>query len=43
VRRPLRDACPEAVPSGSSELRQINRVAVETVEDLICGYVDCVV
>jgi len=33
---------PEAVASGISELRQINRLTVETAEDLISGYVDCV-
>ncbi len=39
-------ACPEAVASETSELKQINTVT-ETVEDFIFGYVfgyvDCVV
>jgi hypothetical protein len=36
-------SCPEAVASQASELKQINRLAVETVQDLIFCYVDCVV
>ena len=35
--------CPEAVVSEASEPRKINRLVVETVEDLICGNVDCIV
>ena len=39
---PLRaGAWPEAVASGSSELKQINRLTVETAGDLISGYIDC--
>src|SRR6266581_6675159 len=33
----------EAVVKAASETRQINGIAVETVEDLISGYVDWVV
>jgi len=34
--------CPEAVASEISELKQVNMVT-EAVEDLIFGYLDCVV
>jgi hypothetical protein len=35
--------CPEAVASHAGELKSINRLTVETAEDLISCYVDCVV
>jgi hypothetical protein len=41
--RPLRDACPEAAASEASELRQISRVTVERLKDLILGYLDWIV
>jgi len=34
--------CPEALARDISELKQVNMV-IEAVEDLIFGYVDCVV
>jgi hypothetical protein len=35
--------CPDAAESAASESRQINGIAVETVEDLIIELRDCVI